>query len=56
LFVPANVLILMSLFVLAEQGAHGVVMQDSGPYAQRSTSMGRRIPSAADHFDVEPSG
>lgn len=35
LFVPANVLILMSLFVLAGSNAPtAVVMQDSGPYAQ----------------------
>ena len=35
LFVPANVLILMSLFVLAGSKAPtAVVMQDSGPYAQ----------------------
>ncbi len=34
LFVPANVLILMSLFVLAGSNAPtAVVMQDSGPYA-----------------------
>ena len=35
LFVPANVLVLMSLFVLAgSNAATAVVMQDSGPYAQ----------------------
>jgi len=35
LFVPANVLVLMSLFVLAGSNAPtAVVMQDSGPYAQ----------------------
>src|SRR5438552_8745490 len=35
-FVPVNVLILMSLFVLAgSQAPTAVIMQDTGPYAQQ---------------------
>lgn len=55
LFVPANVLILMSLFVLAGSKAPtAVVMQDRGPYAQafyqamgQAHSFSLRITSAA---------